>query len=176
MNINRLDKIIIAGLFALIGFSGCMFYKDSQNSKPQVTKIEEPAPDSNTVIGTKPEDIKIKNPIVLKGCSIKFESGEWSVNDQFKLTTKFQNTSEKIIKGFQGTIQVTDMFDDVLGNFNINEVFKFYPNQSKTTVGYYSGWILTSDQEKIKTRDASDLKFSFIPEKIIYTDGTKEQY
>ena len=176
MHLNRLEKIVVVGLFAFIGFGGCMSYRGSQNTEPQVTKVEEPAPDSNTVIGSKPEEIKIKNPIVLKGCTIKFQSGEWSVNDQFKLTTKFQNTSKKVIKGFQGSIQVTDMFDDVLGNFNINEVFKFYPNQTKTTVGYYGAWILSSDQEKIKVRDASDLKFSFIPDKIIYADGTKEQY
>lgn len=174
MRFSHIDKIVVGGLFLLVG--GCLTYIGSQKTKPVVTKIEQPAPDSNTVVGSNPEEIKIKNPILLKGCSVKFQSGEWSVDDRFKLTTKFQNTSKKVIKGFQGTIQVTDMFDDVLGNFNINQVFKFYPNQTKTTIGYYGAWILSSDQEKIKTRDASDLKFSFIPDKIIYTDGTKEQY
>jgi hypothetical protein len=175
MNLGKTDKVIVGVVTASVLFlfcsAGCI-----QDNKPQVTKIETPAPDSNTVIGSKPEEIKVKNPILLKDCAVKFQSGEWSMDDRFKLTTKFQNTSKKVIKGFQGTIQVTDMFDDVLGNFNINQVFKFYPNQTKTTVGYYGAWILSSDQEKIKTRDASDLKFSFIPDKIIYTDGTKEQY
>ena len=176
MNLDKTDKIIAGVVTSAVLLFICSVGCNDYETKPEVSKIETPAPDSNTVIGSKPEEIKIKNPILLKGCSIKFQSGEWSVNDQFKLTTKFQNTSKKVIKGFQGSIQVTDMFDDVLGNFNINEVFKFYPNQTKTTVGHYSGWILNSDQEKLKTRDASDLKFSFIPDKIIYVDGTKEQY
>ena len=114
MHLNRLEKIFVGGLFSFICFGGCMSYRGAQNTEPIVTKIEKPEPDSNSVTGSKPEEIKIKNPILLKGCSIKFQSGEWSVNDQFKLTTKFQNTSKKVIKGFQGSIQVTDMFDDVL--------------------------------------------------------------
>jgi hypothetical protein len=164
-------KLVVCSYIILFSV-GCF----SSEKKSHTSQIQTPILDDNTVRGTKPEQIKVDIPVVLVSSTINFIESTWAFSDRFKIVSKFQNKSSKLIKGFQGTIQISDMFDNKLGEFRVSETFKFYPNQTKTIVGYYSDWIIDGDSEKLKTSDVADLKFTFNPDKIVYSDGTREQF
>ena len=87
----------------------------------------------------------------------------------------FTNNSQKEIKAFKGEIAIDDIFDERLTAFNV--VYeKGIPNNAEVD---YEMEVGLNSQGNTKKRliesDLTDLKVKWIPEKIIYQDGSSDE-
>ncbi len=103
-----------------------------------------------------------------------FEKGFSKYNYQDYITYKFafENKKDKDIKAFTGQIIFNDLFDKKISSLNLTYDDGVPANSTKN-------WNAQTDYNQfmdkdvaLKNKDVEDLKIEWIPEKIIYKDGS----
>ena len=94
----------------------------------------------------------------------------------YQLTLVVENKSERDIRGVKGTIIFRDLFEDQILRSGLSLDKAVAAGEKKTISGY--GLEINQfmdDHAKLATTDYKDLKFEFVPEAIVFSDGTTEK-
>lgn len=94
----------------------------------------------------------------------------------YQLTLVVENKSERDIRGVKGTIIFRDLFEDEILRSGLS-LDKAVAAGEQKTIGGYGLEInqFMDDHAKLATTDYKDLKFEFVPEAIVFADGTTEK-
>ena len=98
------------------------------------------------------------------------ERGRYS--DYLTVSVAYQNTSPKDIRAFQGTVIFQDLFGDKVMDLDLkitDPVKAGEKGQWKGSTHYNQ---FESEHTKFKNAELKDLKVVWVPEKIIFVDGT----
>lgn len=84
----------------------------------------------------------------------------------------FENKTGKDIRAVKGTLLITDLFDTEIKSINIVQDDGIPANQSVKNV-YTTEYNQFLDEDvRLKSKEMKDIKANWIPEKIIFADGT----
>jgi len=92
--------------------------------------------------------------------------------DYITIRTRFENTSGKDIRGFQGAVVFSDLFGSEIMPFRISEDVPLRVGESRR-----QGWNLKYNQfidkhTKIRNTELANMKVEWKPEVILFADGT----
>ncbi|NQU99559.1 MAG: hypothetical protein HQ538_02375 [Parcubacteria group bacterium] len=116
---------------------------------------------------------KIDVEVIDKG----FISSDWErgiYEDQITIKLKFINKTNKDINGVQGKIIFYDIFNDEIHRIKISYDKSILANESEIWGAAIEYNQFRDDDKKLKTTELENLKYEWMPEEIIYQDGTKE--
>lgn len=101
-----------------------------------------------------------------------FDKGYMEYKYQEYITYKFvfQNKSDKDIKAFKGKIVVKDLFDKEITSFELTYDDGILANSTKNWNAQTDFNQFKDEDVTLKNKDVGDLKISWIPAKIIFTD------
>ena len=95
--------------------------------------------------------------------------------DSIGFPVQFINNSDKDIRAIKGSIYITDLFDEKVKEFEIT-------CESVIPVGHYLPYYYKTEykdyyesEKKLGTKDFADLKFYWLPSKIVFADGSSAQ-
>jgi hypothetical protein len=178
---SKFGLVVVLGIAFICNFIGFFLGFHKLNTLKQVVDKKDFSTSSiiNKSFSDAPKDETKKDlpsqPLILKGATIRYVEMDYSFQNHFKLTTKIQNKSGKKIKGFQGSIVVKDIFDNVLGSYEVSEVNSLSNNETKSFYGTYDYNQFDSDDAKI-VKSKGQLHYALTLEKIIYSDGSKQSF
>ena len=112
-----------------------------------------------------------------KKIDVKCIKKEISTSDFGKsvtLTLTIINGSDKVLSGFSGKLNVQDMFKTDLMAANVKITDGLAPHKTKDTTFSYS-LDFVSNTDALEVTPIEKLKFEWIPEELIYADGTDEK-
>lgn len=179
--------VLIAGL--IVGFFAGMEYKKYQirsilnQTADEINNIFDIfTPEDNTIKEARREPesnltAKLKQVVDVEVVDKGFTSADFSngpYDSTINFSFKFINNGFKDVRGVQGVVIFYDIFD--------NEVYRSsisyddgVPAQRSVIwkAGISFNQFMDSDV-KLKSMDLEDLKYEWVPNTIIYTDGTKE--
>ena len=103
-----------------------------------------------------------------------FEKGFTKYDYQDYITYKFafENKVDKEVKAFTGEIIFNDLFDKKISSLNLTYDDGVLANSTKKWDAQTDYNQFMDKDVKLRNKDIEDLKIVWIPEKIIYTDGS----
>ncbi|MGK0390549.1 MAG: hypothetical protein ACI94Y_003303 [Maribacter sp.] len=103
-----------------------------------------------------------------------FDKGFIKANYQEYLTYKFafENKSDKDVKAFTGKVILNDLFDKEITNFSLTYDDGIKANSTAKWDAQTDYNQFMDKDVKLRNKDLEDIKITWIPEKIIYDDGT----
>jgi hypothetical protein len=105
-----------------------------------------------------------------------FSASDWQrgqYEDYISLGFVFKNLTNKDIRGFTGTVIFNDIFDKEIAktNLSIDEVLP--AGKTVRWQGQRKYNQFDSEDKKLANTDLNNLKIVWMPEKVLFTDGTK---
>ncbi|MBN1458349.1 MAG: hypothetical protein JXA57_02350 [Armatimonadetes bacterium] len=138
---------------------------------------------SDVAENAKREEKKAENlkpsPIVIELVRKGFQKHDYRLDipeDQITFTFSFTNQLPKDVRAFTGTVVFTDLFDRVLYSVNLTYNDVIGAGKSATWVGAVDYNQFDGDLRRLRNAEPKDLKVSFVLEKVVYPDGTKEEF
>ena len=104
--------------------------------------------------------------------SKKLSKGQYG-NDTINMIIVFKNETDKDISGVKGTAIFKDMFGDQIIGIGISYDEPIKAGQVKEWDGVVDYNQFKDSHEKLVVTDTNKIDFSFVPETIIFQDGTK---
>jgi hypothetical protein len=96
-----------------------------------------------------------------------------SYQDELNVSFAFENKSIKSIAGFKGKARFEDMFGDEISENNISYDETIPPGKAVRWRGSINYNQFMSEHVKLRTTPTDKIKFRFIPQVVLFTDGTK---
>jgi hypothetical protein len=93
------------------------------------------------------------------------------INRGLNITLGFENNDSKDIAGIKGTGLFADMFGDTISENSLAYDKTITAGKSATWTGNINQF--STGYSKLKDAKPDKIKFKFIPERIVFTDGTK---
>jgi hypothetical protein len=94
----------------------------------------------------------------------------------YQLMLVIENKSDRDIRGVKGTVIFRDLFDDEILRLGLSLDKAVAAGEKKTISGYGLEINQFMDNHvKLASTDYKDLKFEFVPEAIVFADGTTEK-
>ncbi|NTW15333.1 MAG: DUF2939 domain-containing protein [Candidatus Moranbacteria bacterium] len=95
--------------------------------------------------------------------------------DFIGMSLKITNHSDKAVRGFQGKLKFMDMFDNEISTNPIKyeQAIKADESVNYSVTKDYNQFI--DEDNQLKNTELSSLKYEWMPDTIIYEDGTKER-
>lgn len=94
-------------------------------------------------------------------------------SSQIEFLVGVENKSDKAIVGFKGVVNFYNIFGDKIYSINITDDNSFKPKEA-ARLKYYVDYNQFMDEDNlIVSTDPQKLKFEFIPETVIFSDGAK---
>lgn len=92
--------------------------------------------------------------------------------DYLTYSLAFENKTDKDIRAFKGSISINDLFDTEIKSINltIDDIIKSNQTFKATYTTDYNQF--RDEDKRLKSKNLTDLKVVWTPEKIIFTDGT----
>ena len=118
-----------------------------------------------------------KVTVALAGTTLlpeNYSAGRYS--PEFRMELAVANKSNKDIRGVKGTVVFRDLFDDEFLRIGLSMDERVAAGEQRTIGGY--GLELNQfmdDHNKLAATKYEDLKFEFVPEAIVFADGTTER-
>lgn len=136
-------------------------------------------PKDTTASSSDSEDASIPvNVTVTKKTNIAQDIGKGILSDRVNFNFDIKNNSTKDIKGIQGIIHVSDLFDKSILSSNCDftgQTIKASSSGSYSDIGMDINEFI-DEQKKLYSEEFSDLKFKYEVTKIVYVDGTVEEF
>ncbi len=103
--------------------------------------------------------------------------GQYQFSDTMTLSFKITNKSDKVITGIKGTALFYDKFDDQIDNIGLKIDFKDQNGKLAAGADYeYVGSLdvhsFEAEKVRLSTMPLSDVKFKYIPETVLFEDGS----
>ncbi|WP_111682823.1 hypothetical protein [Winogradskyella tangerina] len=97
---------------------------------------------------------------------------EYNYQDYLTYSLAFENKTEKDIRAFKGSISIQDLFDSEIKSINltIDDPIKAGSTFKGTYTTDYNQF--RDEDVRLKNKDIADLKVVWIPQKIIFSDGS----
>lgn len=92
------------------------------------------------------------------------------------LSIEITNILEKDIRAFDGTLLISDILDNPIKNLNLSYTKPIKANETVTWDGEMSYNQFMNSDRKLHSNGISDLKTAFTLRKVLYADGTKEEF
>ena len=106
----------------------------------------------------------------------RFVPSDWkagNVEDRIEMQVAIENKGKRDIAGFKGTVVFADMFGDIIRQSNWSYDEDVPAGKSVTWTGGSRYNRFEEGDNKLRSIDMSKLKFSFVPNTVIFSDGTK---
>lgn len=185
MNKKHIIRAVAVLIIFAIGFFSGMEYKAYQvrSALAEGLKGFTGMMDGKTTINQKTEDPvaanKLREKVDLTITSKKFDPANIE-NTQYQnyitMGFKFQNKTTKDIRGVQGTIIFYDIFQNEIKRVNIAyDDTPISANTDKSWVASIKYNQFMDSDIKLNNTDLENLKYVWLPEVIIYQDGTTEK-
>ena len=118
---------------------------------------------------------EIKSPVSLIVNSIGRSKNEIRANYYLAASFSFKNESDKVIKAFKGQVIIYDVFGERLATLNVENPKDLLIGGSVKESGEWGLFGETKAQNAIlsESADTSKLTFKFIPEVVLFKDGSK---
>lgn len=100
-----------------------------------------------------------------------YESGIYM--DSITVRFEFENKSDRAISGFKGTAEFADMFGDKIKSVKLSYDKPIAPKQKVSWHGSLDYNQFISADSKFRDTDNDKLTFNFVPETVIFADGSK---
>ena len=97
-------------------------------------------------------------------------------SDQISFVFAVKNNTQKDIAGIKGIVEFRDMFDTPIENMNLS-LDHTVPAQKEVTIDGYEMDVnpFKDNDQKLAATDLSKMKVRFVPEMIVFADGTNEK-
>lgn len=145
--------------------SGDSDVSDNQGGE-QNQQESSPAPDGSDKVGFEIVNKEFKEADMYSG----------SIMDQIILETEFENKSNKDMRGIQGVIVFVDMFGDNIMSSSFEYTDGIPKNSTKTWDASIEYNEFIDEHKKLRNTDLEDLEYELEIDKIIYKDGTKDEF
>lgn len=96
-------------------------------------------------------------------------------DDNILIKFKFTNNSDKNIKGFQGEVRFLDMFNNEISSNPLKYQEGVKSGETKEYLASKSYNQFMNDDKQLKNTELSNIKIEWLPNTIIYEDGTKDE-
>ncbi|MBA7640706.1 hypothetical protein ES703_48377 [subsurface metagenome] len=160
--------VVIIGYILLTTLGG--------GERPKITETPESSPmASETKQEVSPNELKEKVDVELIGKG--FISSDWErgiYDDYITMKLRFINKTDKDIKGVQGKIIFYDIFDNEIDRTDISYDKGIPKNESKIWDGQIKYNQFRESDKKLRATEFESLKYEWLPDTIIYQDGSKE--
>ena len=153
-------------------------YKEEVTKEPTFSEEGEKTFTCENCGDTYTEPIPVRDDEVVvtvtdkKNLPMDVEAGRFS--DRVELTFEVQNMTDKTIKGVQGNLTVSDLFDEDIMKSHCDFTGNSMPAGESITVDELGIEInqFISEDVKLYSTDFSDLKFEYEVTNIVYDDGS----
>jgi hypothetical protein len=171
------NGLIVGGvILIIIGFFGGMEYKAYQVR----TALNDIGKNIQKALGGDTKEIEpskqsadLKNKVSLVLTDKGFYNGDYQ--DQLTFKFQFTNNTSKDIQGVQGRISFVDIFGNSFYKSTINYDKGIPANSNKVYTAAIDYNQFLDEHTKIKNTDIKNMSVGWIPEIIVYSDGTKEE-
>jgi len=133
------------------------------------SKGSEPASTKESSLKTKIVNVFRDKPITAVMTNKSFVDDKY--NDSVTFDIRFENKSDRDIRGFNGTIIVTDILDNVLKRLNVQITDPISANSSTTWSGAMDYNQFIASDKALKNAEFKDIVIKFEPTKILYQNG-----
>ena len=148
-----------------------------QSSKPDESRVSEPVP--KPLLPPAPEPIQRPQPIAAtllqKGFS-PADSSSGQYDNLITLTVRFENKTQKKIRAFDRTLVFTDLLDNLIMNVKVavnDPLDTFSPLTWEGSLDYNQ---FIDRHQRLRAAEFQNTKMSFVPNKVLYTDGSVETF
>jgi len=120
-----------------------------------------------------------KSPIFIKLIDKTFEKADFMSNqfeDRICCIFQFKNNLEKEIRAFTGKVIFKDLFDRQIIGFSTTVEKKIKTGDTAKYTGTIHFNQFLSNHNRFRSIDKKDLIVDFVLDKVIYADGTKEEF
>lgn len=114
---------------------------------------------------------KINNSVTVAFIDKKFSKGEYSFQDELTITIGIENKGSVDIAGIKGIAQFIDMFGEKISENNISLDQTILAGKNLTWTGVVNQF--GHGYDNLKTTEFSKIKFKFLPQQIVFADGSK---
>ncbi len=121
---------------------------------------------------TKPIDNKLNDKVLVELTGKDSTGTGYQTAITFKL--KLTNKTDKVIKGVQGKLTFTDMFDSEIKSVNVSYDQGLSVGEVKDWDGSIDYNDFLTEDSKLKATDFASLKYVWTANTIVYQDGSKE--
>jgi len=120
---------------------------------------------------------RLKEKVDVELVDKDFISSDWErgiYDDYITMKLRFINKTNKDIKGVQGKVIFYDIFDNEIYRTKISYDEGIPKNESKVWSGQIEYNQFRDDHRKLRTTELENLKYEWLPDTIIYQDGSEE--
>lgn len=96
-----------------------------------------------------------------------------SYDDYISLSVTINNLGTKEIRAFKGKLTISDLFGSLINNYVLDYDKRLKPGQNVRTTFFWKYNRFVDEDKKVRGTDLENLKITWFPEAIIFTDGTK---
>ncbi|GEM_PF-6354532 len=135
-----------------------------KNKQSDIQNIKE---DAKTEVTKKLVNESLNTTLI----TLKAERGNYNKN--LKIVVNFENLTDKNIKGIKGTAVFKDMFGDLIKKITISSDDSVLAHETFQYTGYMDINEFIDSDIKLATTSKEKIDFSFVPEIILFEDGSK---
>lgn len=150
------------------------FYSGPNIQQTPSQESNESDPNSSSVIEVSDNRITVSKQILsnlIRARILKKTIQSTNGGNAISLLIAFTNTDPKDIVSLKGTVTVTDLFENILTRFFIHFERKIASYESEAWFGEVPYDPTNEDYKMLFSMNAEELKTSFEPTEIVYTDG-----
>lgn len=167
-------------ILSVVGIIGLAIILGTASGAKNETKNNIPVSDENKPVVNEAKSVEQKieeNKVDLEITKKGFKKADYvagTYQDQITMDLKFINKTEKNIKGVQGVVTFSDMFDNEIKAIKIAYDKGILAGQDKVwnSASDYNQFI--DEDTKLKDTELKDLKYIWKVDTIVYEDGSKE--
>ena len=138
------------------------------------SKGSEPTPNKETSLKTKIVNVFREKPISAVMTNKSFVDNKY--DDAVTFDIRFENKSDRDIRGFNGTIIVSDILDNVLKRLNVKITDPISAHSSITWSGTMDYNQFVASDKALKNAEFKDIVIKFEPTKILYQNGETVEF
>lgn len=165
-----------AGAFAK-GMSEIPATLAGRSPTPVESKSSEPSPAPSSSLA--PEPIQRPQPIaatLLHKGFIPADSSSGQYDSLITFKVRFENETQKNIRAFDGTLVFTDLLDNLIMKVKVavnDPLDTFSPLTWEGTLDYNQ---FMDRHQRLRVAEIQNTKMSFVPNKVLYADGSVEMF
>lgn len=119
----------------------------------------------------------LENKVIVEVVNKDFRPSDWqsgTYEDKILIDVKFTNNTDKDIKGVMGTLTFYDIFDTQIYETTVSYDDGLPKGTNKVWYGGIDYNQFMTEHEKLRATELGNLKYKWLPEKIVYSDGFVE--
>jgi hypothetical protein len=147
------------------------FEKEQANKESEAKALKEKVTAEKEAVQRQINDILTVALISKSFRKADYKSGSYS--DEITMELAFANKGTKDIAGVKGTTVFKDMFGDVIKQINLSYDDGIPAGKNVSWLGSLHYNQFESSDTKLRNTDMTKLSFSFIPDTVVFKDGTR---